>query len=189
MYHSAIKKFKEYTETKSSYFEQDGFYGIVYDLEEQNPPAIVNKADFIYCELPWLKGYSIFNQRAKSESVNDWKYLLLSARKLAIDLGVPYYFAGNKQFSKVFTTEYQVPMKWHIHNCDVIIYTNDPIYVNDSNDLIDALYTRYNKGMDMACGYGYLGKKALEYNKTAILMDINPYCIGYIKDVLLKQQS
>jgi hypothetical protein len=187
VYHSALKGFEEYREHSCNYFEHDGFYGICNDLESKEPyPKEVHKAQFIYCELPYPRGYDIFNERVgKSEGIG-WKAMVQNARKMAMDLNIPYYFMGGKAFAPLFPIEYQIPMKFKVHNTNDIIFSNTDSWADNNEELIDTLYKHYDIGLDMACGYGELGRFALKHGKKAILMDINPYCIGYIERELLK---
>jgi hypothetical protein len=187
IYHSALKGFDEYRKHSCQYFEHDGFYGICNDLETGKPyPDAVYKAQFIYCELPFPRGYDTFNKRVgKSEGLG-WKAMVTNARNMAIDLDIPYYFMGSKAFAPLFPIEYQIPMKFKVHNTNDIIFSNRDSWADDNEELIDKLYKQYDIGLDMACGYGELGRIALTHGKKAILMDINPYCIGYIKHELLK---
>ncbi len=187
IYHSAIKGFNEYREQKTPYFEYDGHYGIAYDLESNEPyPKEVYKADFIYCELPFPRGYETFNDRVGKDEGKGWKHMVMLARKMALDLNIPYYFSGDKAFSKIFNTEFQHETWWDVHKTNVIIYSNQKIECNSNIELIQKLYQQHDCGLDMACGYGVLLKEALKYKKKAISMDINPYCIGYLKHELLQ---
>lgn len=187
IYHSAIKGFSEYREHAETYFEHDGNYGIVYDLESGLPyPEPVYKAQFIYCDLPFQRGYQTFNNRAGKNKGAGWKNMVTMARKMALDLDIPYYFMGDKSFEQIFQIEFQIPMKWVVHNGNGIVFSNRQSWATDNEELMESLYKTHDIGLDMACGYGALGQIALKSGKKAILMDINPYCIGYLRHELFK---
>jgi hypothetical protein len=189
LYHSALKGFEEYRDFDCSYFQRKGFWGIQYDLEStQLLPDETLMAGFLYTDLPFQRGYEIFNKRTGKTDGKGWKNLVTQARRIAIELGIPYFFMGDKSFASIFNTEYQFEMKWEAHKTNGLIFTNTNIMnldLKSNDDLIRYLFSQHKIGLDIACGYGHLTRKALECDGYTISMDINPYCIGYIyKEIL-----
>lgn len=182
MYHSALKGFKQYHK-KCSYVNTKNITAFVFDIENDKVPNEFFTADFIYLDLPYRKGYDVFNKRAEKRG-KGYSYLMFKILKILNELNKSFYLIGEKNISqlRVFLKH---DVYYSIHKCKTYLYSNDSdIKVNSTSELLNYLFEKYNVGLDFMCGYGNTGKIAIEKNKRAILTDYNEKCIGYIYENL-----
>jgi 16S rRNA G966 N2-methylase RsmD len=187
-YHSALKTINQQSWPMVKRYSNQYIEAFAFDFEEaQEMPTEFKKADFIYCEPPWQRGYNEFNKRVSKTSGKGWGTLISKLGEYGKSTGKPCVILGDKVFRKYLQGYDEYPLYFVIHRCPVIAYVvnfNDMAGVNDNHALQDRLYERYDIGLDMFCGYGILGRHALKHKKRAILTDFNEQCIGYIANNL-----
>jgi hypothetical protein len=181
MYHSALKSFKQYD--KESYgFETSSITGLIFDIETDSIPEVFYKAEFVYLEFPYRKGYEVFNDRVNKKGVG-FGYLQLMTLEILNKLDKPFYIIAEKRMP-ILEPLLVDSIYYSAHKCDTYLYSNKPIKAKSTNELQSLLFQTYNIGLDFMCGYGNIVGTALEHNKKVIVSDINPKCLGYIYENL-----
>jgi hypothetical protein len=183
IYHSALKKFKEWKKEECYEFQSPDISAYVFNafdgIHEQ-----IKTVDFIYTEPPFLAGYKIFNDRANPTESRKWSELITKIGTTLMELDKPCYIMGGGQLKSSLKGWKNQPVLSSIHEGAGFIFYNKTIpdfKPKTTLSLIKTLYEQYDVGGDITCGYGLLGYMAKKQGKKAILTDYNPYCIGYIK--------
>lgn len=197
MYHSALKNHEVYTEEAVDYFKEDKVTAFVFDLESPTLHPDFMSCDFIYCEPPWREGYKVFNARAgkttNTANTEGWQRLILNTFRLAEQFGKPFFMTGGEQFVKlaplscsigdVYFSVHRIPAKLFSMNTEGLTFVISGAKTRLTTDMVqNTLFRHYDTGGDICCGYGSLGKFAAKHNKNVVLSDLNPHCIGYIKN-------
>jgi hypothetical protein len=188
VYHSAVKNIEVQKATPTERYENQDITAIAFDFEtsiENGFPADFDKAEFIYLEPPFPRGYETFNKRVDKEVGIGFGALMSSVSKYMRESGKPAFLIGDKSFARYFCKEVKtMPMKLDVHNGNgTLYYYNSHLPKFNSNiDLMNYLFSKYEIGLDFFCGYGMTGQIAVKHGKKVVLADINPTCIGYIKE-------
>ena len=185
-YHSALnrKEFETVTyENPRKEFTSKYAHCFVYDVESNIFHESFSNADCIYTEIPYIHGYKIFNQRAKTKG-NGYKLFIESIYKLVMQINVPFYICG--QFNlPIFKPFYVDKIYSPIHKAHLHLYSNDKNCNHKSIDvLMEYILNKHNVVLDFMCGYGNTLNYTIPTNKKAILSDINPHCIERIYEIL-----
>jgi hypothetical protein len=183
IYHSALKRFKEWKGEKCYQFQSPDISAYVADIFDGTHDEM-RKVDFIYTEPPFPSGYKVFNNRAKPTESRQWSDLMTRMRESLEELDKPAYIMGGYLFDPIFKNWNKQPVLSSIHKGAGTIFYNQTIpdfKPKTTFTLLKALYGIHETGGDIACGYGLVGYMAKKHGKKAVLTDYNPYCIGYIK--------
>lgn len=192
-YHTALKLPNlEYTKIEKpvTVIDTEFVNALVFNVEQDVVPEIFQQADFIFLDIPYAHGYSVFNVRANREG-KGYKHLIECTYKILQYLNKPFFFGGpsNLPIMKPF---YSGKMRSGVHNSDMHLYTNSPEDINIPNltreSLLESLFDKYNVGLDFMCGYGSIMEYSLPRGKRVILSDYNESCIGKIYEILSQKK-
>lgn len=195
-YYSALDK----TDTSLSYeqvkrFEINGSVAFVYDIENGKLPKEYDECDVFYTEIPWDKGYEVFNKRADKKGGSYSKFVasltniiqsvtydkplvIVAGKHLYSHIPVPSGVAYGVEFNGY-------PSMAYFYGIDI----RDNIKVGSNEKIIEALSNEFNRVGDFCCGYGNVGKSFYKKGKSFVMSDINPRCIGYIKENIKKWEN
>lgn len=184
MYHSALKSFNQH-DTESYGFETPSVTGLIFDIETDSIPEVFYKAEFVYLEFPYRRGYEVFNDRVNKKGVG-FGYLQLMTLEILNKLDKPFYIIAEKRMP-ILKPLLIDRIYYSAHKSDTYLYSNKPVKARSTNELQSLLFETYDIGLDFMCGYGNLVNTALKHNKKIIISDYNPKCLGYIYENLQKK--
>lgn len=162
-----------------------GCVAFVHDLMSSNtlPPEFAH-CDVLVTDLPWLKGFDTFNQRA---GVNDGRgYQAFMGRVTEIvvaDRRPTYLITGRHALGYLPRPDAVVPMQLNEWDACAIAYRPGPEAAgtyHEAGEFLQTLARTYRVAGDFCCGYGRTGRFFMRAGKGAVLSDVNPSCIGYI---------
>lgn len=182
-YYSALDK----TDTSLQYpavkmFEYNGSIAFHADID-LGLPEPYRSADLLYIEPPWKDGFEKVNERAGVEKpsypvfLNKINHIIESETRPVIVIN------GVSSKKYMFPTQHIVPVKLNGYLARAFLYNIKPngLDFTDCPSLLKSLAKQFNCVGDFCCGYGTTGKVFAESGKKFIMSDINPRCIGYIK--------
>lgn len=154
--------------------------GLVHDITTGVLPPEFGRCEVLYAEPPWKDGASVFDER-----------LGLTGRKYA-DLmeGIASVVRSTRPRPLIIITgkyglkylpapDLQVPTRIHgaeaIAACWSIAPTGD---WKSTPAIMADLAKRYRIAGDFCCGYGQLANYFTEPERSCVLSDYNPRCIG-----------
>jgi len=187
-YHSAaktpyIENFKQRGKPRD-YYKDNNINAFIFNVETDNIPKEFYKAEFVYLDLPYRKGYNEFNKRAKKKG-KGYNYLANRTLEIVKELNLPFYIIAQKNTIKELKEYKQYELGFSVHNgMTTCLYSNDnKLKAKDTDELLKKLFIKYDLGLDFMCGYGNTGKYAIANKKKAILTDFNKKCIGYLYEI------
>jgi hypothetical protein len=184
-YYSALAKedtAKNYPDV--TYFKIKDSIAFIFDIEKGELPKEYTDCDILYTELPWSHGYKIFNDRANNTGTN-FEFFLSKIKEIIKSTDKPTVIVCGKSF----IDKLPIPKKIEDINLNgysalACIYNFDSEGMKFRNiyTLLDSLATKFECIGDFCCGYGNSGRVFAKYGKRFVLSDINPKCIGFIKN-------
>ena len=191
-YHSSLAGYKQNTSHISTYFKSDLCTVFQHDICVQDTlPSEFLKCDILYVEIPWKKGFDVFNERAEIKDKRTYHLFLNHLSKLILNTGTPIIILGGKESNKLLPepASQQILINSHLNtNYPFIanIYHLDSIpNFSATEELFDWMSEKFNCIGDFMCGYGTTGREFIKKGKTCVLSDYNKYCVGYISEHIL----
>ena len=186
-YHTALKSDSSETVEVSpeTEFEYGRIHAFVHDLLDGYDPRF-DQADAVYSEPPWKAGFDKFMSLAGKEG--DFNRYLESVRDVCRRFGKPCYLVcGKAMFRGLDADEYR-PVYFSQHGQRVFLAVyNEPsrLEIPSTAEAVDMIATRYGCVLDFSCGCAgrFLDSRV---PSNFILSDVNPDCIGYIKNKVME---
>ncbi len=185
-YHTALKK--EGYEPKDEQidpvynFEKDNNFVFQSDITCGRLPVLYNQCDIFYAEIPWEHGYLQFINKA-GQGNSEYSDFIQALRRI-IELGKPTVILGGKALGKLLPEPAGLFPTNLMHGSYAFAYCYNielPIFAK-SNEIVEYLADHFERLGNFCCGYGYSGNIFRRKGKKYVMSDINPYCIGYIKN-------
>lgn len=190
-FHSAITSVPVHPAQPVEEYESANITAFRHDIERDDIARLDRfTPDFIYIEPPFPRGYRVFNARVNKRDALGWDNMIRAAVAFIKRKRVPAYIAGDESFTRLMAGSIPVDI---VSSCDSVrgiknprsiafCFNTRPTGADSTLQLMDSLMAQHAVGMDFFCGYGILGRYALKHGKRAVLSDINPQCIGFIKE-------
>jgi len=154
---------------------------------EEGIPEFMDDVDVIYAELPWEDGYNLFYEAAGATPKQTYWEFLDKIQEQVREFGKPTLIpCGKKALKYLKPDSYTMVLLNRKEVCLALWNIEDSWGRINVVDILHDLATRFNRVGDFACGYGRTGRIFAEHGKQWVLSDINPYCIGFIKDHALE---
>jgi 16S rRNA G966 N2-methylase RsmD len=181
-YHTALKGgHTENAEPISIYRHGDS---IAFQHDIFNPyPVIYDSCDMIYFDPPWREGAKIFDERVGIAG-RSFEQLTGRISELILETKAPVILSCGKWGEKMLPEPdwiIETDLKATVGKCSVYGYRTPYMPFSYGKELLPLIAQRFNVLGNWFCGYGNLAFEAVKYNKTFIVSDYNPQCIGYIK--------
>jgi len=182
-YYSALDK----TDTSLQYPAVDVFAvrgSIAFQADiMQGLHEYFDECDILYAEPPWVDGYGITQERAGTNVRAYRPFIEAIGRVISQKQKPTIIIIGISHKEYLPYTNMIYPVKLNGYKARAFCYNIDPVGLdfNDCPALIASLAKRYNKVGDFCCGYGNTGKIFFKAGKEFVMCDINPRCIGFIK--------
>ena len=174
-YHSMLINEKEDLKNLDFYY-LGGNTVIQHDLTEGTLP-IFKKADVIYSEPAWQRGYELFKNRAQiKDSQNTFKKYLLSIKEAIEELKKPSFIVSGKHMLKTLSPDHVTEIDLHGYKSYLSIWNHKPMSFKDNFACMDKLSEEFPCVLDFSCGYGITA----EYFNSWVLSDINKKCVYYV---------
>lgn len=157
----------------------------VHDImSAQELPAQYDDAGALYVEIPWQKGFSVFNKRAGVKDGRTYAQFLSRVDLLALDADRPVYVitsaAAGKQLSgKAYPILLDRPDFKPVASAVVAYNTLAPLERTTSK-LISRLVREWITVGDFCCGYGTTIRAAIRNGTAFVASDYNAEAIGYV---------
>lgn len=181
-YHSALKGFEVLSIEPCFFFKSEFITAFQHSILAGLPP-LVNECEFMYADLPWMQGNDIFYRRA-GVTPDSWKDVITAFGKAAKEFGKPTFFIGGKQMQRYLPPCEVSEIDFSVHKSKALLFSINSkpggLDYRSTDLLLSSLFSKYDKGADIACGYGFTALYALKQCKSVVLSDINSKCIGYI---------
>lgn len=181
-YHTALADGFEPDNDPCQSFDSNLGKAFVHNLE-MGIPDIYKDADVLYADPPWRHGMEIFYERAGAKQVLRYPDLMKLLGNEIRRIGVPTAITTGKQGLGYLEPEYAIPVYLRGGLCWLALWGIDDLPPNQTSvQILQILAKRYNVVGDFACGNGLAGKLFVREGGKFIMSDINPHCIGYIRD-------
>lgn len=159
----------------------------VHDLIAGPLPHAYGTCDVLYTDLPWRKGFDIFNKRACIDDGRTYPEFMAAVSSIiaSVPSSRPIYLVTGRHALSLLPEPAQVLDTRLNEDVSVIVAYN--IHeahrrFGDSRELLFSLATQYERVGDFCCGYGSAARAFRRQGKTFVASDVNPSCIGYIAD-------
>lgn len=190
-YHSSLSGYTQETASECSYFEWENSIAFYHDLcAKDELPDEFKKCDILYVEIPWQKGFNIFNERANINDKRTYELFLNHLSKIINNTDIPLVIlcgkTSTKRLPKPFKKQQVInsylktnyPFNALFYNFETV-----PEFTNTKDFFSWGVYNFDCVG-DFMCGYGLTGKHFLKNDKSCVLSDYNKTCIGYIAETM-----
>jgi hypothetical protein len=141
---------------------------------------MVQKADCLYCEIPWSRGYENFFERA-GEPMESTHRQYLECIRAFIDLtGKPAFLICSHRDAIVLRADLITSTELNGERVVLAVRNYDdymPHGFLDNHDLLRWLGTTFHACFDFGCGYG----NTFRYFSYTIGCDIDTKCLDYIR--------
>lgn len=178
-----------YTKFGVKRLEKNGCVVFVRDITV-GIPSEYQRCDVLYSEPSWLKGYSIFQERAfgfepmdLDSNLSAYKRYLGSISKVIGETKLPTVLICGKQALKklpVHDSELRVRLNGHWEQAYAWGLDISGFDVRTNEDLIRCLARQFHCVGDFSCGYGVAGRVFKDHGKHFVMSDINEKCITYV---------
>lgn len=157
----------------------------VHDLTDGPLPRAYGTCDVLYTDLPWQKGFDIFNKRAGIDDGRTYREFMASVSGIiaSIPASRPVYLVTGRHALSLLPEPAQVLDTRLNEDVSVIIAYNvheTHERFGEARELLRSLAMQYERVGDFCCGYGSAARMFLRQGKTFVSSDVNPSCIGYI---------
>jgi hypothetical protein len=155
--------------------------GMVHDISKGLPEAML-KADVLYSEVPYQKGYSVFYDRAGGVPLVPYAEFLAKLGSEMRRFGKPAYLLGPKISPTHLRPDGHAVCKCLGLEATISWWVDEPFWSDGSSTttIINALASRHLTVADPLCGYGTTARIFVEAGKRFIVSDLNPDYIGWI---------
>ena len=159
----------------------------VHDLIDGPLPHAYDTCDVLYTDLPWQKGFDIFNKRAGIDDGRTYgKFMAAISGIIASGPSSrPIYLVTGRHALSLLPDAAQVLDTRLNEDAAVIVAYNmqDALEsFGEARELLFSLATQHDRVGDFCCGYGSAARAFRRQGKTFVASDVNPSCIGYIAD-------
>lgn len=179
IYHSALKN-ESTIDGELEYYENSGSYVFQHDITK-GIHQLYGKAEAIYSEPAWDKGYYLFLERAGMNPNSTHNEYLRCIKNIINELCLPTFLVMGKHMVKKLGPEYSIDMKINKGNCILgTWHFKGALSFKTNNEVINFVAENYNNVLDFSCGYGNMAQKMNELKKSFICSDINKKCVYYI---------
>ena len=189
-YHTALKKGEVLDHEPCNYFES-GDNQLIAGSHDINLglPDWFSDADILYGEPPWREGMKVFYDRVGVPQCDFGDFYTRMDSIMATDSRPAIVIAG-KTYSEFFkNSNYNTPIMlnggeavMYCYGVNLAVPRIDPEVIPSTHDLLGLLSRKFNCIADFCCGYGVAARHFMSSGKAARLSDINPICIGAIKE-------
>jgi hypothetical protein len=142
--------------------------------------------DVLVTDLPWQKGYEVFNQRAAVADGRSYATFMARVSEIVQSTDVPLYLITGKHAMRYLPApDCALAMRLNEDAALAIGYRPGPEVARGygvTQEFLAALARQYGHAGDFCCGYGRTGRFFLRAGKRAVMSDFNPRCIGYIAE-------
>lgn len=164
-------------DTLSIQYKSDNLVAFTHDLNKGTHPEF-RKADVIYADIPWERGYDKFVQGHTDKQYDDF---LNSVSAVINDLKIPAYLTCSKRALKRLNPHKTMTMSFNQFGDTpvsvAVFYPDEDIQAIDEFELREKLADKYDTILDFCCGYGNTAESFISKGKKAIISDINGYCL------------
>lgn len=193
-YHSAHKPPAADGQPRMVYEGWDavGLFARVLDVMDYDPEVVLgsdvgfDRCDVLVADLPWQRGYEVFNQRAGVDDGRDYAGFMRCVSALVEAATVPTWLVTGAHAARFLPdADVQIPMM--LNEDRAIAYGYRPgmetaARNGEAREFLRTLAETYDCAGDFCAGYGRTGRIFLRAGKRAVLSDVNPQCIGYIAE-------
>lgn len=160
----------------------------LHNIEKQfRLPSEYDDCDLLYTDIPWRAGYEKFNKWAGIEG-SGYKNFIRAVSEIIIqnkDKAI-VIVCGKPELKMLPIPDKVIPVDLNKFPSQGVLYGIKWLdKVTSTEQLLEMLaHSRFKKIGDFCCGYGSAGRHFAQAGKDFVMSDINPRCIGYIKEEL-----
>ncbi len=185
-YHSALREEVEYPEVFR--VANGGSVALVHDVMTGVLPQEFDRCDVLYAEPPWKDGASVFDQRLGLTG-RQYSDLMAGIGKIvsrARGLDTPtlrrvpvIVITGKQGLKHLPAPDHRVPTRIHGAEAIAACWGIAPVAPwKSTRSVMEELASRFRVAGDFCCGYGQLADYFREPERSCVLSDYNPRCIG-----------
>lgn len=157
----------------------------VHDLIMRPLPSAYSTCDVLYTDLPWQKGFNVFNKRAGINDGRTYHQFMAAVSSIITSNPAPrpiYLVTGRHALSLLPEPTQVLDTRLNEDAAVIIAYNIPELHrkFGEARELLYSLATRYERVGDFCCGYGSAARAFRRQGKTFVASDVNPSCIGYI---------
>jgi hypothetical protein len=157
-------------------------WAFMYSMEQGIPKLMSDNADVLYAKIPWEQGFNAFYEAANVIPQWDYKTFLEKIRSEIIRINKPTIIVCGNKALKVLRPDSTGTAILNRKEARLALWGIDDSWGRiNTIDILHDLAERFSSIGDFACGYGRTGKIFTEHGKRWFMSDLNPHCIGFIK--------
>lgn len=163
-------------------FEFGGNIAMAHSIESCTLPPAYARCDVLYTEPPWEHGYDIFNNNAHEKGTS-YKEFMEKINIIVRNENKPTVIIIGKKYVKLLDTPAGlISVELNGYPALALFYNMQPVNAETNIELIEKLSQAFDCVGDFCCGYGNTGRIFFENRKSFVMSDVNPRCIGFIKN-------
>lgn len=154
-----------------------------HDLIGGPLPDAYGDCDVFYTDLPWQKGFGIFNERAGIGDGRTYREFMAAVSSIITRVSRPVYLVTGRHALTLLPEPAWVRDTRLNEDAAVIVAYSVPEMrktFGEARELLWSLAAQHERVGDFCCGYGSAARAFRRQGKTFVASDVNPHCIGYI---------
>lgn len=156
----------------------------VHDLIGGSLPPAYDGCDVFYTDLPWQKGFGVFNERAGIDDGRTYRGFMAAVSGIIAGISQPVYLVTGRHAFSLLPEPARVLDTRLNEDAAVIVAYNVVLPARkrfgEARELLWSLAAQHERVGDFCCGYGSAARAFRRQGKTFVVSDVNPRCIGYI---------
>lgn len=155
----------------------------VHDLIGGSLPRSYDDCDVFYTDLPWQKGFGVFNERAGIDDGRTYREFMAAVSGVITGVSQPVYLVTGRHALSLLPEPAQVLATRLNEDAAVIVaYNVHKIHrtFGEARELLRSLAAHHERVGDFCCGYGSAARAFRRQGKTFVASDVNSRCVGYV---------
>lgn len=156
----------------------------VHDVTTGMLPPEFDRCDVFYTDLPWKDGVSVFDERMGIEGRKYADFMHAVAKIVVSVLPRPVVLITGKSSLKYLPMVDGVyPTKLNGADAVAACWRVSPVKQwKTTRNVLEDLASRYTVAGDFCCGYGRVAEYFKEPERSCVMSDYNPRCIGGVAE-------